>query len=796
MATVITLDGTAITAYVQACEIMLGYSDPLQHVANVGTCTLTVLNDTRYFSPYNAASPFYASLLPYKSVTVVQDGTTLFSGWVQTIVPQAGQYGTRTCTIMATDYLGLLQAHLISLPLQEAQKAGYILKLITSAALRGTCATGTITLAAAPGNNDTVTIGSTVYTFKTTLTAPAVPYEVKISGSAGLAARNLAAAINTAGSEWAEDVYGEGTPKSTFVSAYYGGTEGATGGTTTIAPFEVNYADPIGSVSGVERRSAQSFKVAAGTLSEIQVNLGAKTGSPGTLTWEICEDFANAPGTVLQSAAFAPVASSTNIIAVADGIELQDNVTYWLVLRITTVPGGSNFWSWKYGPDNYSGGINAARIMPSAWTQYPQFDLFAEITTSVAGEASIALTALARGAWGNSVALAANGADITVSAATLEGGVDQPAGLIAFDDGQRTIDIAGDQWREDSTNALTAVADVVESEFGYFWSARDGTLTFEDQQLPFELANKAADLTLDNTHNVQDTALTAENVVNRVVVSYVPRGTTTTGVIARAQTALAVPGRWGAGVGSQNYQRWNSSEKITQAEGSRTFILPFIDVSTGRVSGAKSVELPLVAGTDYTIFDFEDGTGWDYTYGGRCKFSVAITGSGLEVHMTNTALGTLYVFGLQARGTLNIAYDWVNLTIDDEVSQDEYGRRVLAVTLPLQISGGAAFAEQVAYYLLRQYSTPQVRTLVVGFEGVSAVGATSIYDIDIGDVVSVTETQTGMAAARYWVIGIQYMLGAEQPPYTTFTLAPLDETGYLTLDDAAYGLLDENRLAM
>jgi len=72
--------------------------------------------------------------------------------------------------------------------------------------------------ATAPANNDTVTIGTIVYTFKTTLTASgATPYEVLIGISAAVALDNLKSAINaTAG---AGTTYGSGTPAHSLVTA-------------------------------------------------------------------------------------------------------------------------------------------------------------------------------------------------------------------------------------------------------------------------------------------------------------------------------------------------------------------------------------------------------------------------------------------------------------------------------------------------------------------------------------------------------------------------------------------------
>jgi hypothetical protein len=69
--------------------------------------------------------------------------------------------------------------------------------------------------ATAPANNDTVTIGDTVYTYKTTLTGAA--YEVLIGASASVALDNLKSAIN--GTSGAGTAYGTGTVAHTTFEA-------------------------------------------------------------------------------------------------------------------------------------------------------------------------------------------------------------------------------------------------------------------------------------------------------------------------------------------------------------------------------------------------------------------------------------------------------------------------------------------------------------------------------------------------------------------------------------------------
>jgi hypothetical protein len=82
---------------------------------------------------------------------------------------------------------------------------------ITGAIVPGTHATSEIVNdGTAPSNGDTVTVDTTVYTFKTALsTSPAVPYEVLIGVSGATALDNLNSAIN--GTAGAGSTYGTGT---------------------------------------------------------------------------------------------------------------------------------------------------------------------------------------------------------------------------------------------------------------------------------------------------------------------------------------------------------------------------------------------------------------------------------------------------------------------------------------------------------------------------------------------------------------------------------------------------------
>ena len=90
-----------------------------------------------------------------------------------------------------------------------------------------TNATGTLTLAAIPSNNDTMTIGSQTYTFKTTLTAATTANEILIASTIALQTSYIAAAINrgvASDGKGPGEAYGSLTRLNVDVTAVAGAT--------------------------------------------------------------------------------------------------------------------------------------------------------------------------------------------------------------------------------------------------------------------------------------------------------------------------------------------------------------------------------------------------------------------------------------------------------------------------------------------------------------------------------------------------------------------------------------------
>lgn len=425
-------------------------------------------------------------------------------------------------------------------------------------------------------------------------------------------------------------------------------------------------------------------------------------------------------------------------------------------------------------------------------TLYGESETRNEDVTALSEDEVVTITAVARGAWGNGITLTASGADIAVSGATLSGGADGPAGMLDLDSGISAISNAGTQWKSGQTNGLTALRDIAASEFGLIYTAGSGDIVFRNRQYMSQRIIATPDLIVDNDHNIQDGAIDLSRTKNRVTVTYTPLRTLEQGVVAQSEAVIEVPGR---GSTDKVGTRWNSTDAFSATALPRKIVtLPFVDTGSGQAVGAQNLVLPLEAGTDYQIEDNSLGTTFGYTYRGYVMFSLAITASGAEVTMLNAATGSLFVYGLQARGELIVAYDPVQTTLDDVDSQDDYGRIEYEYVIPLEIDGAAVFAQALAEYLLGRYKDPVYTITGIGFKGISEVNAYEVWTLDIGDVVRITEEQTDVADKTYMITGVEYQFSNDALTQVTYQVEDLDTETVLILDDATYGLLDSGNV--
>jgi hypothetical protein len=397
------------------------------------------------------------------------------------------------------------------------------------------------------------------------------------------------------------------------------------------------------------------------------------------------------------------------------------------------------------------------------------------------------LRARTNGAWANGIAVSTSSA--ALQAANLSSGTDATG--LSFETGIERFDIAGDEWKEDSTSALSAIQQVVESEHGMFWQMRDGTLVFKNRYYRNSRTFAAPVATSDDHHQSHEGSYGMDDIYNRVVVRYTPRRTLAQGVVAKMNTAIRAAGRWGArNTPPEGADRFGITQDLPQS-GVTTVNVPFVDLQRGRIVAAKNLRLPPEPNVDYTANTKEDGTGEDYTvhplHPDVLRFAVASTASNIEVTVTNTALGMLFIRDFQLRGQAVVAYEPVEYVREDKDSIEQYGVRTLTVDLPL--TGSQYFAESLAEYLIGRYTEPKYRISRLTFRNQSHIGTTPILDIEIGDVIAVNDYQLAISGQKYLVSGMTYDVSADKTMEVSFSLQPLQDVTFWILGDSTYGVL-------
>lgn len=761
--------GDDISAYVQGVSANLGIFDArLDHVAYVGRCTITLDNTDRRFSPKYTAGPYYGKLLPNRAVRVQgTDGVdtwTLWCGVIRRIVPEAARGGTRETVLECEDAMGVLQAHLLSLPIQENKRGDELLRLICASAFGGAAATGTVRFTGQPAVGNSVSVGGRTYTFVNTLTGA---NQVKIGATITETADNLAAAIN--GDVGAGTRYGTGTVRHPLVTA----TGGA--GITDVQQqtnFDGNYKQ-IGDLGGTDYMIAQQFVPGVtGRPTLVTLYMAAELGSPtGDITLAIySDDGADTPNASLYSTTFTPT-TGTNTIPIATSTVLTAGTKYWLVCSIEP-QASNNAWLWGAGAGSAYPYIAKYSIDAGTSWSLSSTDAVFSVTVTADGE----ITANARGTWGNAITLSRVGANITVSGATLGGGTDGDRTL-AFETSGLTHDIAADQWAADRTTGLGAVSDVIASEGAAFlWGARDGSIVYKDKSWWFGLPTASAVLDLDDVGDDLEAPLDVADIYNEVTLNYRPRTTKSTGVVAKANDTIEVP------VTTRD-PRWNTTKDLPDG-GKYVLRLPFVDPDTGQAVGAKDIITP-VAGTDFHVWESIGGR--DYTALGWISVSVAPTGSGVECTFINHGGTPFYVTDFQVRGTAIISYEPVQSIRQDTASIATYGRRPTEYNVPLY--SNQAFSESLADYLLYQYTDARQRVRRLLFTGAAAVGGGNVFDLEIGDVVTISNYQNAITSERYVVCGMSYQLYPNDSWALWLYVAPVYDLTYWVLDDTTYSRL-------
>lgn len=411
--------------------------------------------------------------------------------------------------------------------------------------------------------------------------------------------------------------------------------------------------------------------------------------------------------------------------------------------------------------------------------------------------AIVRLKAKLRGTWGNGIAVSKSSAAITLSSSLTSGGADYPPGGYSIDTGKTVFPVAGDRWRGQQVNALRVIQDVTDAERGRFYGKDDGTLVWENRDRLFTSVIAAPKADLNAVFAQVQGGMEVEKVYNRIVVQYSPRVNLTSGVVAKANDVITIP-PYGSGAPTPRYNQ-NDAFDDPKATVVR---LPFIDPATGQKIGAKSLILPLAAGTDIYVTDTADGTGFNYTpsgAGSTLRVAVANSGENAEIQFINTAIGNLYVNKLQIRGVGIASYNPTEYIQEDTTAQTL--NQVRSFTLALPLPAAINYVRALTQYLLARYKNAlyRVQGLVFGdLEEGTIPGVTpNIFAFNQGDIVTVTDPQLGWSAVKHRIIGIQASVRAEKNMQVTFYLSRVDDKTFWVLGSSSYGKLGTNtRLAV
>lgn len=782
--------GDDISDYWQSTDIRAGLLEPNDHCAAVGRCTIRLNNEDKRFSPDYAAGPYYGKLKPYRPAKVVayQDGAeiaTLFRGVVEGWYPDSGHvHGARGCTLELMDFMGVLQSADMEMPLQESETAKTLLDKICARAFAGATATNTLTVTDGPTDGDTITVGARVYTLKTTLTG--AEDEILIgtalvgTNTLDVTAQNIAAAIQA--NTGAGTTYGTNTTRHQYVTADY--TIGAGLKSASVAGWvALRDAAVNNEALGCQWISFPASEYDQGIeISAIKLYLRKQGAPAGTCTLRIETLGGNGTpsGTLFDTNATGTFSESDITagggwlsVSLTDAVVFDPYVDYFLVLTTDRGSSGVNYIEW--GHDN-AGAIDSPHIAKQK-TAGVWSSVLSGGNICYSGiwiNSTVSLSANTPGAWGNSLALSTTSGELTAGGATFSGGTDAPSGLTSFETGQ-TFPIAGDTWAEGRTNGLAAVQDVADSEYGLFWAARDGTLTFKDYQWIFEQLPTSVSLTLTDTPDAIRPRVALSDITNEIGVEYTPRRTSSAGVVvATANGDIEIPARAG-GPGS--------------SPGSVVVRLTNMEATTGNVVGATSVIAP-VATTDYKVYARVTGDGTtleralDVTSKDKVRISLDIKGGAIEATFYNKAWVPLWVSDFQVRGTALIAYDRQTMIASDSTSISAYGRRTRRIRLPFPSDN--AFAEAIAGYELNRNKDPRTMIDNVSFRGTTTLNSTHLYSLELGNIVALTDTQTGISAKRYMIIGWSCGIQVGGSHTLTWTVRRMDDPATWILENASY----------
>lgn len=836
-----TLLGDDIGRYVKELSIDIGANAPSDVVASIGSCRLMLNNTSKWFSPSYAASPVYGKVLPrIPFIVEATDGGrtwTRFKGFISSITPSSGTRLSRDVEITGVDYLGILQGHHVAMPVVADMRGDQVVKFLINNAIAPAFDSLTVYDTVTPVAGDTITVNGIAYTYRASLSAAGdllIPSNFRARSEAF---EVLKKAINGEGGSGT--IYHASTTRPPYARAYMSpsyyqtvlddrpvryyrynepsgstaydhgsnGSNGAYVGSPTLAAtgaFGSADADTAVTLNGSTQYMTAPTLDFAGRSWTLVTWIKPASSPPANQDFLSIYSSFTAGGAIYlrlynTGVVYAEIYSNGSVQSAASAVAFggssfymiavsYDAITEMLSLYINGVLVDSDVVTAfsgsgpviEIGAFTSAGGNKHKGVQDD--TEF-YFDCLS--TAQLLAHYQSASTTL--GVVVISTLPGSEGAlSTSASGLTTVPGVSAPnalTGTLTYDTGILTFDYAGDNWNE-NTNTLTAIKDVTQSEVGIglsFFQDCDGLLYWHNRDWQFtrSAATVAARFERESLH-VGSSDI--ERIYNRVVVSYVPRSTVASGVIAKANGVINVPGTGAVkDVGGGN--DFGLRRKPTVVSGDvnyKEIDLQYSDPATGKKMAATSLVLPPEPITDWVAGENTDDESNFYNNFTYLDFSVENKGTKAKVTITNRATGTLKIFNLQLRGEGLARYEKTQIVREDQTSIDLYQRRTLSIDLPLPVE--PEVAEAFAEYLLQRYKDPAFEVTEFSVGSRVFVDGYNVYDLKIGDVVEISDTQFGTTSVKHMIIGIGLNMSVSGDANLRFKCHRIDDQDYALWD--------------
>lgn len=279
---------------------------------------------------------------------------------------------------------------------------------------------------------------------------------------------------------------------------------------------------------------------------------------------------------------------------------------------------------------------------------------------------------------------------------------------------------------------------------------------------------KTSQLTLNDTMTDLNVERSRRNIANKIVVSFAP-----------------------INEGTSNEVLYTLPDELQLNAGANyTFTALYRDPDGGSRLNGKTMVTP-VADTDYK-FSSVSGSGNDL----NASLSITLNsgyntgGDRAEITLTNnhaTATGYLWLF--QLRGLALRLRDAMEVTSENPASITAYGEKRLQFNTPYQNSFNVT--REISDYLKSKWANPKYKITNVSFTGSSnATLMNAAVNRDIGDMITVTETLTGINADQI-VIGYRKQITNGRNWNVSLTLKDDDGGDYWLLGTSGSSELGE-----